>query len=316
MALRMAGLPAGVLALCLTGCISVGLSRPTRVEEVLVRPSSRWFELNRVALIDVGGFIGTDTGFLRGGTSVADVKEKLKRAADDGRVKAVVLRINSAGGTAAASDMVCQEVLKFKQDTGKPVVAALMGTAASGGYYVALGADRIVALPTTVTGSIGVALRLFNVEGLFGKLGLRSEVIKSGQKKDIASMFRPMTPEERQVLQGVISALFDRFRQTLRARRPQVTDADLEKISDGRILTAQQALELHLVDRIGYLDDAIDEAIRLAGIPDADVILYRAFPSYNQNIYALSPGSGNGLEEGMGRLLGERQPAFLYLWTP
>ena len=210
------------------------------------RNPPHWFETNRIALVDVSGFIASETGFWTffGGTSVADVKQKLQLAAADSRVRAVVLRINSPGGEASASDMIYQEVLRFKEKTGKPVVAALMGTAASGGYYVALSADRIVASPTTITGSVGVIMDFVNVERLYGKIGLESEVIKSGEKKDIGSPTRPMTPEEREILQGLNRALFDQFLAVVRERRRGMDEQQLKTVSDGRIMTAQEALQL------------------------------------------------------------------------
>ena len=309
---------AAALALAVSGCISVSPIFTGKVETVMVEKSPRWFELNRIALVDVDGFIGSSGGLfsLWGGTTVAVVKEKLERAAADKRVVAVVLRVNSPGGTVTASDMMYQEVMRFKRNTGKPVVATMMDTATSGAYYVSLASDRIVASPSTVTGSVGVLMEFINVEGLFGKIGLRAEVIKSGEKKDIGSPTRALTPEERALLQNVNLAMFQRFTGTVRAGRPAMTDADVATISDGRIVTAQQALDLHMVDRVGYLEDAIAEARALAGVGGADVILYRAFPSYNSNIYA-NPAAGSGLiEEGLGLLLRRAGPTFLYLWSP
>ncbi len=312
----LAALAAAVLASASCGCVNLRSLIAGEMEEVVVRESPRWFERNRIALVDVSGFIGMDRSWLLGGTTVADIKEKLDRAAADRRVKAVILRIESPGGTASASDVVYREVLRFREETGKPVVASLMGTAASGGYYVALGADRIVASPTTVTGSVGVVLYLLNVEGLFGKLGVKSDVIKSGAKKDIGSPMRSMTPEERGILEGVITALFDRFIGAVRSGRPAMSEEDIAAVSDGRIVTAEQALELNMVDRIGYLDDAISEAMALADIAHADVILYRPFPHYNANIYAAPPSSEGLAEQGLELLLRRSGPAFLYLWLP
>jgi protease-4 len=308
---------AGLLAFLLAGCINVGPFPSEQLERVVVEKSPRWFETNRVALIEVGGFISSEPGFwtFLGGTSVADVQQKLKLAATDSRVRAIILRINSPGGEAAASDTIYQEVMRFKETTGKPVVAALMGTAASGGYYVALSGDQIVASPTTITGSVGVIMDLINIEKLYGKLGLQAVVIKSGEMKDIGSPTRPMTPEERDVLQGLNRALFDQFLAKLRERRQGMLEQQLKTVSDGRVVSAPQALELDLVDRIGSLHDAIQIACTLAKIETADVILYRSAPSYNSNIYAQA-GAGLVLEEGLSMLLMPRGPTFLYLWAP
>jgi protease-4 len=311
------GAVAALMALALAGCINVGPFPAPRLERVVVDKSDRWLETNRIALVDVSGFIASESGvwtFL-GGTSVADVQQKLELAAADSRVRAVVLRINSPGGEASASDLIYQEVLRFKEKTGKPVVAALMGTAASGGYYVALSGDRIIASPTTITGSVGVIMDLINIEKLYGKLGLESVVIKSGEKKDIGSPTRPMTPEEREILQGLNRALFEQFLAVVRERRHSMDAQQLKTISDGRVVSAQDALKLDLVDRVGYLRDAIQTACDLAKIESADVVLYRAAANYNSNIYAQA-STGLLLEEGLNMLLMRRGPTFLYLWAP
>lgn len=168
-----------------------------------------------------------------------------------------------------------------------------------------------------MTGSVGVTMCRVNVEGLFSKLGLTSEPIRSSAMKDIGSPARPMSPEEHQVLQGVINALFDRFIGLVGERRPAMTPADLKAISDGRVVTAQQALDLHMVDGIGYLEDALDAAYKLADIGHADVIIYRHFPSYNANIYSAAAPEPDPLARGLGALLPPLTgTAFLYLWTP
>ena len=314
----MVAMAAMGITLFLCGCINISPLGGGRIEGVLVEQSPRWFEMNRIALIDIDGFISSTPGLrlFQGGTTLADVKEKLEWAASDGRVRAVVLRINSPGGEVTASDMIHREVLQFKKETGKPVVAALMGLAASGGYYIAAAADVIVAAPTSVTGSVGVVMQFVNVQGLFGKVGLRSEVVKSGDMKDIASPMRAMTAEEREILQRINEDMFERFKQVVRAGRADMTDEDMAVVSDGRILTGTQAVELHMADRVGYLDDAFAEARRLAGIDGADVVLYRAFRHYNTNIYALQGNRTGLLEQGLEILLRRHGAAFLYLWSP
>lgn len=307
----------GAVLLATAGCINVAPLVAGQMQEVVVRESPRWFEPNKVAIVDVEGFIGGGGSWLMPGTSAADVKEKLTRAADDTSVRAIVLRVNTPGGEATASDTIYHEVIRFREQTGRPVVAALRSMATSGGYYAALAADRIVAEPTTVTGSVGVSMHYVNMEGLLGKIGLKAEPIESGAMKGIGSPTRAMTPEERQVLQGVINALFERFIGLVRERRPTMTEANLKAIADGRVVTAQQAFDLHLVDEIGYLDDALDQAYKLAGIQHADVIIYRPFPSYSANIYSSAASEPDPVARGLGLLLPPWSGAtFLYLWTP
>jgi len=315
---RRSRMPAAALALLLglCGCINLGPLLSGRIEKVVVKHSPRWFERNRIALIDVEGFLGDEAGWLMPGTSVADVREKLERAAADPGVRALVVRVDSPGGGAAASDMIYRQIRRFREETGRPVVAALMTTAASGGYYAALAADRIVAAPTTVTGSVGAVMHLVNLEGLLGKIGVRSENIKSGQSKDIGSPTRAMTPEERAMLEGIVRGYSDRFLETMRARRPQMSDSAVATIADGRIVMAAQALELGMIDSIGYLDEAIAQARELAGIGTADVILYRPFPHYNKNIYARASAARPLTTQGLTRLLRTQGSAPLYLWAP
>lgn len=313
-----------LVALCLfllvtqlAGCFQVNLGPPP-LQTVRVESSGRWFEGNRIAIIDIDGFIGAGSlpFGVQVGTSVADVKERLDRAAADPAVRAVVLRINSPGGEVSASDAIYDEIVRFRRESGKPVVAACIDIAASGGYYVALASDRIVGAPTAVTGSIGVIMNLVNVEGLFGKIGLRPETIKSGGMKDIGSPVRAMSEDERKVLQGINESLFRRFLDLVRERRPGMSEADLAAVSDGRVFSATRALELHLFDRVGYLRDAIADARDLAGVRTADIILYQRMPAYNSNIYAWSQRPAGILEEGLGMLVRQQRPGFLYLWSP
>ena len=301
-----------------SGCVFVGMDFDGKMRRVVVEESDRLIELNRIVLIDIDGFIrtgGSSWSFVPG-TSVADVKEKLKRAAEDSRVVAVVLRINSPGGVVAATDTIYQEILKFKEKTEKPVVAMCMGVAASGGYYVACAADRIVAVPTCITGSIGVIMTFYNVEGLFYKIGLREQVIKSGRLKDIASATRKPTPEELKILRHINQTLFDRFRDAVKAGRPEMTEADIKKISDAQPVTAQEAKTYHMIDRIGYLSDAFAEARTLADVGGADVIMYRPHRSYNSNVYAGRPPPASALEKALEAIIRRRGPMMLYLWDP
>jgi len=289
------------------------------LREVTVQPSGRWLEFNELALIDIDGFIGSTAGiWSMGGTSVADVKEKLKRAEENDAVKGVLLRIDSPGGEVTASDLIYREVRAFRRRSGKPVVAYLMGLATSGGYYVALAADRVVAGPTTITGSVGVIMDFIDVELLMKTLGVRRETVKSGEMKDMGSPFRGMNEAEREVFEGVNRAMFERFLTLVRQRRKLSPEATA-RIADGRILVGRQALDLGLVDALGDLDDALDDLKRLAGIRDADVIAYRPHKHYNRNVYARFGGrtSAPRALPDLLRALGQRTaPRLLYLWTP
>ncbi len=301
-----------------TGCITVNAFPSTEVNEVTVSKSGHWFETNRVAVVDISGVLrsGDDTMSLLGGTCVAEVREQLERAAADPRVKAVVLRINSPGGEVSASDMMLRDIIRFREKTGRPVVAAIVDLGASGGYYVAIGANRIVAAPTAITGSVGVIMQFLNVEGLFDKIGVKSQVVLSGPRKDIGSPFRPMTPEEKELLGTVNETLFRRFVDLVAASRKEMTKEDIQFISDGRILTADQALKLKMIDEVAYLEDAVNDAMALAGIRSADVVLYRSKNNGLANIYAAWGGSPDLAQKAASLLLQHSGPRFMYLWTP
>ena len=314
-----------VLAAGAQGCIYVAGFGEDKIEAVTVESSEAWLDFNKVAVIEISGFISTES---RGGifgsfcTSVADVRERLDRAAGDSFVKAVVLRINSPGGEATAADIMREHVLDFKKRSGKPVVASFITVAASGGYYVAVACDKIIACPTSITGSIGVITQFQNVEGLFQKIGVRTVVIKSGARKDIGSPFRTMTDEEKRMMQQINTQLFQRFLQVVREGRPKMPAADLKLLSDGRVVDAQQALKLKMIDRAGYLEDAVAEARRLAGIETSRVIVYRKGQRADATIYsrtrtpAGAPDVASMVREGIQEFAARSSPRLLYLWCP
>jgi protease-4 len=294
-------------------------ARPQALEEQVVEGEGK----AKILVVDISHVISDEE---RGGTLgigkeesvVARVTAELQQAGDDDRVKAVVLRINSPGGTVTASDTLYHVVRDFAAKKQVPVVAQLMDLGTSGAYYTALATDEIVAQPTTVTGSIGVIMVGINLEGLLDKIGVKNQTLKAGAYKDIGSPLRPMTPEERQILQGVLDDMRGRFIQLVRERRPQADAARFAAVTDGRIITAGQALQAGLVDRIGYLDDAISVAKQRAGLTEARVILYRRGNEFSENIYSkagTAPAQVNLINFDLGALAG-RGPAFMYLWEP
>jgi len=245
------------------------------------------------------------------------VREELTKAAADPEVRALVVRIDSAGGTVTASDVIYRELVLFKRETGRPVVAVMLDVAASGGYYVALAADTIIAHPTSVTGSIGVLMVTLSAEGLLQKLGLATTTIKSAERKDMGSPLRALTDEERKIFQSVIDSLYGQFVEKLaESRRLGLETA--RKVADGRIYTAQQALDLKLIDRIGYMPDAIEAAKRVIGVEEARIVVYRRPREYRATYYARSEAPAAAVESSLARLgaaLGAG-PRFLYFWWP
>lgn len=216
-----------------------------------------------VALIYIDGVIGESSGasLVKTGGSYLD---QLHAAAEDARIKAVILRINSPGGSAAASQELYRAVLDLRQQ-GKPVVASLGDTAASGGYYTAAAADYIYANGSTITGSIGVIMQSANLAELYEVLGIDVEVVKSGEFKDMGSASRPLSDAERELLTELIMDAWDQFVEDVSTARNLPRD-QVEQVADGRIMTGRQALEAGLVDELGTLKDAEQKALELAGI--------------------------------------------------
>jgi protease-4 len=210
----------------------------------------------RVAIIAVEGVI----------TDAREVIEQLGRYRDLPSVKAVVLRVNSPGGAVAPSQEIYQEILRFRREARKPVVASFGSVAASGGYYIAAAADRIVANPGSITGSIGVIMQIPNIGALLQKVGIKTTVIKAGENKDLGSITRELTESERRILQGVMDDVHTQFIEAVAAGR-RLDRERVEPLADGRIFSGRQALSLGLVDELGDLPDAIDRAGGLGGIP-------------------------------------------------
>ncbi len=314
-----------VLAVAVAGCsvISVDFTpriRPLEEETVEGRGDAK------ILLMEVSGFInedGTSQGLSIGAPpprvpTLVRIREELKKAAEDPRIKALVLRINSPGGTVTASDIIYREIAAFKAEKKIPVVAVMLDVGASGGYYVALGADTIIAHPTTVTGSIGVIMITVNAQGLLEKVGVSAAAIKSGARKDMGSPFRALTDDERAILQSVIDELYGQFVAKVAERRGIALDA-ARALADGRIYTAPQALAARLVDRIGYMDDAIGAAKHAAGLKEARVVVYHRPREYRATYYAQATSSERPLDSALGQfaaLLGGTGPRFLYLWWP
>lgn len=205
------------------------------------------------------------------------VVEQLQEFKDQGDIKALVISINSPGGGVGPAQEIFRELEKISD---KKVVASLGGVAASGGYYVALGAEKIFANPGTITGSIGVIMEFSSIEGLLKKLGLESYTVKSGKYKDVGSPFRAMTEEDRKLLEGVVVDIHRQFVETVIKRRKLPAQA-VAAIADGRILTGKQAKELGLVDELGNLQDAIAAAARLAGIKGKPQVVFARRPRFS-----------------------------------
>jgi protease-4 len=309
-------------ALALSGCTLVSIDLQQRIQP-LVEETVEGSGTAKVLLLDLSGVLSEETVSFSIGAPpprvplLARVREELRKAEGDDRVKALIVRINSPGGTITASDILYREIYDFKVRRKVPVIAAIMDVGASGGYYAALAADTIFAHPTTITGSIGVVMLTVNAQGLMEKIGVAPVAIKSGSLKDAGSPFRALTPEERAIFQGVIDDMYGRFVKLIVQSR-RIPEDRVRAFADGRIYTAEQAKALGLVDRIGYLDDAVEAAKKAARLEEARVVMYHRPKEYRANFYSTTPvvpGADTALAQLAATLAGPG-PRFMYLWWP
>jgi len=262
-----------------------------KLEEVLTEDNE---VANKIAVVEVSGII-TSRAMDQGGFSRVDlIKAELKRAEEDDKVKAVILKVDSPGGEVLASDEIYREIADFQAKASKPVIASMGNLAASGGYYVSAPCRWIVANDLTITGSIGVILHSWNYRELMSKVGLRPETYKSGKFKDMLSGERnpeEIPAEEREMVQALIDETYAKFKKVVAAGRKQAHDknkdnkdkndqgrelnADWEKYADGRVLSGTEAHNLGFVDQLGNFADAVKRAKTIAGISDANLIEYQ-----------------------------------------
>ncbi|MFH1913119.1 MAG: signal peptide peptidase SppA [Pseudomonadota bacterium] len=274
----------------------------------------------KLALVHLTGFLAAQPrkGMLRATPSqLQELVSALDLAGDDPQVRGVVLAVDSPGGTTTASDILYHEIADFKERTGKTVVVAMFDVAASGGYYVALPADWILAHPTTITGSVGVVFMRPKLHGLFDKIGVDMEVSKSGEDKDMGSPFRPTSPEEAALFQVIIDDYAERF-LSLVSKHRRLTEKNMELVRTARVFTANQALAIGLIDQVGYIQDAFAKARALADLPeDARIVTYRRDTYPNDNPYNTMTAADSESASLLGLDAGFIMPpraGFHYLW--
>ena len=229
----------------------------------------------KIALIDLTGVIAdqpTPSLLGPGANPLNEVLVRLEKAAEDPDVRAIVLRINSPGGTVAATEALAGELDRMRAI--KPIVASMSEVAASGGYYAALATDRIVAQPTSITGSIGVVLPTVNVSQGMARLGIQSRAITSGPNKTLASPLEPMDETHYAILQSLVDDMYGAFRTRVATARNLTDDHTLDPLTDGRVFTGTQALDAGLVDQLGDVRVAFAEAKSLAGVTSAQLVKY------------------------------------------
>jgi protease IV len=242
-----------------------------RFREILLQRGSRG-TADKIAVITMRGLISSSLPGTVSDSMVDDMRAALEQARDDNHVKAIVLEVDSPGGEVTASDAIYSALIKTR--ARKPVVVYMDSLAASGGYYVSCGGKYLMASDTTITGSIGVIIQTLNYEQLFNKVGLASVVFKSGKFKDMLNGARPITPEERELVQSFIMKTYDKFLGIVAKERNLPADLLRNTIADGRILSGKDAFDNKLIDGLGELDDAFAKAKQLGNAPEAKVVKY------------------------------------------
>jgi protease-4 len=295
------------------------VANTSELQEVAVK-SGHTFG-GKIAIIPVEGMLldAKSGGFMQPQENPLSLFiEELDTIADDDSVKAVVLRVNSPGGSVTTSDTMYDALLRFRARTHKPVVASTQELAASGAYYVSCGADKIVVNPTSLVGSIGVIFETFDIEGTLDKIGVQTDAIKSAPLKDMGSPFKHLTPEARNIMQNLVDEYYTRFKNVVATGRGIKDPMRMEQVSTGQVFSGTRAVELGLADQTGRLDDAIDLAKQMANAPHAQVIMYERPFSYTGSIYAEMPAplpQSNDLN--LKLPMSEWVPSgFYYLWQP
>jgi protease IV len=310
-----------IFALCSGGCIPINVQifpdYTDPLQEVTVEGEGK----SKILLLPVNGIISTEERrslAVSRPSLVQEVVSQLDLAARDPLVRGVVLLIDTPGGTSTASDILYSEIVRFRERSEARVVASLMTLATSGGYYAALGAERIQAHPTSVTGSIGTVYLQPRVVGLMDRVGVEVVAFKSGEMKDMGTLFREASEEEEAIFRAMIEQINERFLGVVQSSR-ELSFETMRLVATARLFSAGQALEAGLIDSIGYIRDAIAQAAELSGVgEDYRVIAYRRTPVPNDTVYNTStamtePGSG---VKGLAEKLWVPAPGFYYLWSP
>ncbi len=312
-----------IAGLVLNGCVKTQIKLFTDGTVPFVEYTLEGTGDEKILLLPVEGRISDSPsrGLLRDRPSlVENIVAQLRKAEEDPQIKALIIKIDSPGGSVTAVDVLYHEFQAYQARTEVKLVVLFMGLAASGGYYIALPADHIVAHPTSITGSVGVIFIAPRVDGLMTKFGVAVDVNKSGRNKDTGSPFRPRTAEEDALFQDLTDQLAGRF-VDLVARHRQPTPAALEEIKTARVFLAPKAMELGLVDKIGYANDALDAARREAGLAaDARVVVYRRNEYPDDTVYNSGARGGTPkpvmVDLGLPAGILDHGTGFHYLWSP
>jgi protease-4 len=315
-------LPAIAMCILTLGCSSPGIHLFPDESQPLREFTLQGKADDKILLVSVSGAISDKKKaglFSSKPSMLQEFVSQLRKAEEDEGIKAILLKINSPGGTVTASDIIYNELMRFKKKTGAKITVAMMGVATSGGYYISLPADYIMAHPTTITGSVGAIFLRPELSGLMDKLGVEVSLNKTGKNKDMGSWFREPSREEDSIFQDLIGDMGDRFLGLVKKHR-NLTPSALEEVATARVFVAADALRAGLVDGIGYIDDALKQTIEIASLPkDTQLVVYRRthYPNdnfYNSTLNDYSGGKISIIDLGQLNAVAGMEPGFYYMW--
>ena len=309
-----------VIAFNSLGCATINLGPSLgELEEVAIEGRGP----GKILLVDFDGIINNQknrniTGNTISLGMVEKIRSILEKAKKDKKIQALLIKINSPGGTVTASDIIFHLLKDYKENNKVKIYVQVMDLAASGGYYVALAGDEIIAHPTSLVGSIGVIALKVNLKDLMTKIGVDWEIVKSGDKKDFMSPFRSFTKEERDLFQNTIDKYHQRFVATITQNRSELEMTQVELLADGRIFDAEQAKRLNLIDHVGYVTDTIKRIKLDMNNLNLKLVTYHRGNKYQGNIYSQfqKPTTFNMINFDLGLNPNSLSPYFLYFWSP
>ena len=309
-----------VLAIIITGCATINFGPSLgMLKEVTIEGEGP----GKILLVNIDGVINNQKDRTFSGNTlrlgmVEKIKSIVEKAENDDEIKALLIKINSPGGTVTASDIILHLLKTYKESSKVRIYIQVMDLAASGGYYIALAGDEIIAHPTSLIGSIGVIALKVNLQELMAKIGVSWEIVKSGDKKDFMSPFRSFTKEERELFQGAIDKLHNRFVTLIAKNRSALDISQVRPLADGRVFDAEQARDLKLIDHIGYVTDTIHRIKSDLNNFNLKLVTYHRNNDFQGNIYSQfqKPTSFNLINLDLGFNPNALSPYFLYIWSP
>lgn len=309
-----------LLAIIISGCATINFGPSLgELKEVTIEGEGP----GKILLVNVDGVINNQKDSTFSGNTlrlgmVEKIRSIVEKAEKDDEIKALLIKINSPGGTVTASDIIFHLLKTYKESRKVRIYIQVMDLAASGGYYIALAGDEIIAHPTSLIGSIGVIALKVNLQGLMAKIGVSWEIVKSGDKKDFMSPFRSFTKEERELFQGAIDRLHTRFVTLIAENRSALNISQVKSLADGRVFDAEQAKDLKLIDHIGYVTDTVHRIKSDLNNSNLKLVTYHRNNDFQGNIYSQfqKPTSFNLINLDLGFNPNALSPYLLYVWSP